>query len=73
MNLGVGATAQAGRRAALVMLGCVIMLVFAAVLEAFPRQLAGFEARLIIGIFMGLVWLSVFVLVGRKSADGDAA
>ena len=69
----LAATAQAGRRAALVMLGCVIMLIFAAVLEAFPRQLAGFEARLIIGAFMGLVWLSLFVLVGRKSADGDAA
>ena len=69
----LSATAEAGRRAALVMLGCVFMLIFAAILEAFPRQLAGFEARLIIGIFMGLVWLSVFVLVGRKSADGDAA
>ena len=69
----LGATAQVGRRAALVMLGCVIMLIFAAVLEAFPRQLAGFETRLIIGIFMGLVWLSLFVLVGRKSSDGDPA
>jgi len=71
----LSATAEAGQRAALVMLGCVFMLVFAAVLEAFPRQLAGFEARIVIGAFMLLVWLSLFVLVGRKGSldRGDTA
>ena len=64
----LAATAQAGRRAALVMLGCVIMLIFAAVLEAFPRQLAGFEARVVIGLFMLVAWIALFTLVGRRHA-----
>lgn len=69
----LAATAEAGRRAALVMLGCVIMLIFAALLEAFPRQLAGFEARGVIGVFMLLVWAALFTLVGRRGTAGGAA
>ena len=62
-----------GRRAALVMLGCVFMLIVAAVLEAFPRQLAGFEARVLIGVFMLVAWLALFILVGRREKAGAAA
>ena len=69
----LAATAQAGRRAALVMLGCVFMLIVAAVLEAFPRQLAGFEARVLIGVFMLVAWLALFILVGRREKAGAAA
>ncbi|GAB5349161.1 stage II sporulation protein M [Alteriqipengyuania sp. 357] len=69
----LAATAQAGRRAALVMLGCIFMLVVAALLEAFPRQLAGFEARVLIGIFMLIAWIALFVLLGRRDSEGDAA
>ena len=44
------------------------MLIFAAVLEAFPRQLAGTEARAIIGVLMLLFWLAYFFGygLGRK-------
>ncbi len=64
--------AEAGRRAAQVMIGVVLMLVVAALLEAFPRQLAGQEARAIIGIFMGLFWLSYFFAFRRGGAAGAA-
>ncbi len=69
----LAATAEAGRRAALVMLGCVIMLIFAALLEAFPRQLAGTEARVVIGSFMAVAWLALFVLVGRERGGAEQA
>ncbi|XAP78421.1 stage II sporulation protein M [Citromicrobium bathyomarinum] len=68
----LSATAEAGRRAALVMLGCVFMLIFAAILEAFPRQLAGPEARAIIGAFMAIAWTALFVLVGREHKGASA-
>ncbi len=48
------------------MIGVVLMLVFAALLEAFPRQLAGTEARAIIGIFMLLFWMAYFFGFGRS-------
>lgn len=67
----LAATAEAGRRAALVMLGCIFMLIVAALLEAFPRQLAGFEGRVVIGLFMLVVWLALFTLVGRRD-KGEA-
>ena len=56
----MAAAADAGRRGAQVMVGVVLMLVFAALLEAFPRQLAGTEARAIIGTFMLVFWLAYF-------------
>ena len=49
------------------------MLIFAAILEAFPRQLAGFEARVLIGVFMLVAWLALFILVGRREKAGAAA
>ena len=54
------------------MLGCVFMLIFAAILEAFPRQLAGPEARAIIGAFMAIAWTALFVLVGRERKGASA-
>lgn len=64
----MAAAAEGGQRAAQVMIGVVTMLIFAAVLEAFPRQLAGTEARAIIGVFMLLFWLAYFFGygLGRK-------
>ena len=56
----LSAAAEAGQRGAQVMAGVVLMLVFAALLEAFPRQLAGTEARAIIGLFMLAGWLAYF-------------
>lgn len=59
------AAADAGRRTAGVMIGVVLMLILAALLEAFPRQLAGPEARTIIGLFMLIFWFVYFALSGR--------
>lgn len=60
------AAAGAGRRAGVVMVGVVIMLIVAAVLEAFPRQLAGSEMRTVIGVAMAFFWLFYFSLSGRE-------
>jgi uncharacterized membrane protein SpoIIM required for sporulation len=69
----VQAAAEAGRRAALVMTGVVLMLVVAALLEAFPRQLVGSTSgRLTIGLFMLVLWLTYFYALrpgGRASAN----
>lgn len=64
----LAAAADSGQRAAQVMVGVILMLVFAALLEAFPRQLAGTEARAIIGIFMLLFWVAYFFFYGRQKA-----
>ena len=68
----VAAAAESGQRAAQVMIGVVLMLVFAALLEAFPRQLAGGEARAIIGVFMLLFWLVYFFVYGREKKEAEA-
>jgi len=62
----MAAAADAGRRGAQVMVGVVLMLVFAALLEAFPRQLAGTEARAILGAFMLVFWLAYFYGLRRR-------
>jgi uncharacterized membrane protein SpoIIM required for sporulation len=64
------AAADAGRRAATVMAGVVLMLIFAAVLEAFPRQLvSGTWDRLLIGGAMLALWLAYFFAF-RRDPDG---
>lgn len=63
------ATAEAGRRAALVMAGVVLMLVVAALLEGFARQLVDQTfGRLAIGGFMLSLWCTYFF-----AFRGDAA
>jgi uncharacterized membrane protein SpoIIM required for sporulation len=63
----LAAAAESGRRAALVMLGVVLMLVVAALLEAFPRQLVGGTAdRLLIGGAMLAGWLAYFFALRRN-------
>jgi uncharacterized membrane protein SpoIIM required for sporulation len=55
------ATAEAGRRAALVMTGVVLMLVVAALLEGFARQLVDQTAgRFAVGGFMLVAWIAYF-------------
>ncbi|MXO91800.1 stage II sporulation protein M [Pontixanthobacter aquaemixtae] len=67
----VAAAAESGQRAAQVMIGVVLMLVFAALLEAFPRQLAGTEARAIIGVFMLIFWITYFFAFGREKKEAE--
>jgi len=64
----MAAAAEAGQRGAQVMVGVVLMLVFAAILEAFPRQLAGTETRFILGSFMLVFWL-VYFYAFRRDRD----
>ncbi|WP_225009754.1 stage II sporulation protein M [Novosphingobium percolationis] len=60
------AAAVAGRRAALVMTGVVLMLIVAALLEAFARQLLDATApRLIVGGFMLVFWIG-YLFVWRR-------
>ncbi|USA39594.1 stage II sporulation protein M [Pelagerythrobacter marinus] len=66
----LAAAAASGRRGAQVMVGVVIMLVAAAVLEAFPRQLLGTEGRLLIGTTMLLAWLAYFFAFARERVPG---
>jgi hypothetical protein len=54
------------------MVGVVIMMIVAALLEAFPRQLVdGAASRFVIGGTMLTFWLAYFFLY-RQSPSGDA-
>lgn len=67
------AAAAAGRRSAVVMVGVVIMMIFAALLEAFPRQLVtDTGSRFVIGGTMLLFWLSYFILYRPAPTPGEA-
>lgn len=62
----VDAAATAGRRAAQVMTGVVLMLVVAAVLEGFARQLVdSTPSRLTVGGFMLVLWTGYFFAFRR--------
>lgn len=61
------AVAAAGRRAATVMVGVVLMLIVAALLEAFARQLVDTSlGRLAIGLFMLVVWTAYLFAWRRR-------
>lgn len=65
------AMAESGKRSAMVMAGVVIMMIVAALLEAFPRQLvAGEINRLLIGGTFLLGWLAYFFAY-RPKYEGD--
>ena len=64
------AAAISGRRSAIVMVGVVLMMVVAAILEAFPRQLVeGAEGRFLIGGSMLAFWLAYFFLYHPRSEE----
>jgi uncharacterized membrane protein SpoIIM required for sporulation len=64
----VDAVGHAGRRAAIVMAGVVVMLFFAGLLEGFARQLIQLDgARYAVAAATGAVWLGYFYLPrGRR-------
>lgn len=65
------AVAEAGQRASLVMLGVVLMLVVAAILEGFARQLIDHTAgRFAVGGFMLVFWLVYFYGFARDPRRG---
>ncbi|GGC33843.1 membrane protein [Novosphingobium marinum] len=68
------AAAEAGRRSAQVMAGVILMLVIAAMLEGFARQLVDDTGgRLAIGGFMLLFWCAYFFAFGRGRGSEVAA
>jgi uncharacterized membrane protein SpoIIM required for sporulation len=71
----LAAASEAGRRGAVVMVGVVIMMVIAAFLEAFPRQLVeGTANRFLIGGSMLAFWLAYFFLYRTApTREEDAA
>ena len=67
------AAAEAGRRAAQVMAGVVLMLVVAAMLDGFARQLiVATPGRYAVGLFMLLFWIAYFFAFRRGTADAEA-
>jgi uncharacterized membrane protein SpoIIM required for sporulation len=65
----VDAAAEAGRRAALVMAGVVVMLLVAGLLEGFARQLIHSDAvRYMVAGGTGLAWLAYFYLPRKPAA-----
>jgi len=70
----LSAAAISGKRAAQVMAGVVVMMIFAAILEAFPRQLVGSaDMRFAIGGFMLAFWILYFAALGRPRRTRPAA
>ncbi len=64
------AASDAGKRAALVMAGVVIMLICAGLLEGFARQLINNTGgRYLVGGAMLIFWLAYFFVFGRKRAE----
>jgi uncharacterized membrane protein SpoIIM required for sporulation len=70
----IEAAAQAGRRASQVMMGVVLMLVAAAALEGFARQLIdNTPGRFAVGGGMLVFWIAYFYAWRRPAMAGDAA
>lgn len=67
----VAAASKAGRTAATVMIGVMIMLLCAGILEGFARQLIVNDlARYAIGLTMLMLWLTYFYAPRKLSAHG---
>jgi uncharacterized membrane protein SpoIIM required for sporulation len=70
----LSAASEAGQRGAVVMVGVVIMMIVAAILEAFPRQLVdGTGPRFLIGGSMLAFWLAYFFLYRPVRLPEDSA
>jgi uncharacterized membrane protein SpoIIM required for sporulation len=70
----IEAAAQAGRRASTVMAGVVLMLIVAAILEGFGRQLVdNTPGRLAVGGFMLVFWLVYFFAFRRRPQGATGA
>ena len=66
------AASISGRRAAIVMVGVVLMMVVAALLEAFPRQLIGGTGdRFIIGGTLLALWIAYFFAYRPADRGGE--
>ncbi|UZK70528.1 stage II sporulation protein M [Sphingomonas sp. S1-29] len=67
----MAAASEAGRRAAIAMIGVVVMLLVAGLLEGFARQLVRTdEARFAIALTMLAGWVAYFAFGGRARGQG---
>jgi len=67
------AASVSGKRSAVVMVGTIIMMVVAGLLEAFPRQLVeGAQSRYIIGGSFLAFWLAYFFLYFPRRVRGES-
>ena len=67
----LAALRDTGRTAATLVVGAVVMLFLAALLEGLGRQLvAATSARLVIGATMLVLWVVYFALAGRRGGQG---
>lgn len=63
--------ARRGRKAGMIAIGAIAMLLVAGLLEGFGRQLVQDPAlRYLIGAIMLFLWLSYFILAGRERTHG---
>ena len=70
----LSAMSASGRRSAQVMAGAVLMLAVAGMLEGYARQLVeNWIARAAIGGTMALIWITYFMLAGRRVSLADEA
>ena len=70
----LSAMSASGRRSAQVMAGAVLMLAVAGMLEGYARQLVENPiSRAAIGGTMALIWLTYFLLAGRRVSLADEA
>jgi len=68
----LSAAAESGRRAAIVMVGVVFMMIFAAFLESFARELIGATTdRFIIGGSLLVLWLAYFFAYRPPERGGE--
>ncbi|PKP91026.1 MAG: hypothetical protein CVT77_13385 [Alphaproteobacteria bacterium HGW-Alphaproteobacteria-16] len=66
----IAAVSESGRRAALAMIGVIVMLLVAGLLEGFARQLITDDtARFAIAATMFAIWVGYFAFAGRRVRD----
>ncbi len=58
--------AREGKRAGVIVMGCVCMFLIAGLLEGFGRQLiTDMGARYLVAVITGVIWVTYFVFLGR--------
>ncbi len=68
----IPAATKAGKTAATVMIGVVIMLIFAGLLEGVGRQtIQNDSARFAVGSVMFALWIAYYYLTGRRATYGE--
>jgi len=68
----IPAATKAGKTAATVMIGVVIMLIFAGLLEGVGRQtIQNDSTRFAVGSVMFALWIAYYYFTGRRATHGE--